>query len=342
MVNAIQKELISRKDYIDTPVRTIYFGGGTPSLLNREEISGIINIISEHFNVDANPEITLEANPDDLTEEYIYNLKQTSVNRLSIGVQSFRNADLQWMNRAHNAEQALASIHAAAVAGFENISIDLIYGIPGMTHEEWKENLDIALALPVQHLSCYCLTVEPKTALGHFVKKKFVQMPGEEISSQQFLTLIKMASDAGFEQYEISNLSKPGYISQHNSSYWKGVHYLGVGPSAHSFNGFSREWNVSNNALYIKSVNENNRQSEMEVLTPENRFNEYIMVSLRTVWGIDINYVQENFGKEHAENLLKDAKEYIEGGTLVLTNHHLLLTEAGKLIADRMASELFI
>ncbi len=342
MVDAIQKELISRKDYINTPVKTIYFGGGTPSLLSKEEIAQLIDTIKDHFGVEANAEITLEANPDDLTEDYIYSLRQTPVNRLSIGVQSFRNADLQWMNRAHNAEQALKSIHSAAAAGFSNLSIDLIYGIPGMTNDEWKENLDIALQLPVQHLSCYCLTVEPKTALGHFVKKNFVQMPGEEISSQQFLTLIAMAAQAGFEQYEISNLSKPGFVSQHNSSYWKGVHYLGVGPSAHSFNGISREWNVSNNALYIKSVNENNRQSEMEVLTPENRFNEYIMVSLRTAWGIDINYVQENFGKLLTDNLIESAREYIEDGTLVLRNNHLILTGTSKLIADRMASELFI
>ncbi|MEP7265396.1 MAG: radical SAM protein, partial [Bacteroidota bacterium] len=266
----------------------------------------------------------------------------TPINRLSIGIQSFRNEDLQWMNRAHQADQALNSVREAAAAGFNNISIDLIYGIPGMTDVQWKENLDIALQLPVQHLSCYCLTVEPKTALGVFVKKKYIQMPEEEVSARQFTTLLSVAEDAGFLPYEISNLCKPGFFSKHNTSYWKGIHYLGVGPSAHSYNGVSREWNVANNALYIKSISDNNRLAEKEELTIPNRFNEYVMVSLRTMWGIDLNYVSTTFGDDLHRHLLNEANEFITSGDLERKNDHLYLTTKGKLIADRMASDLFI
>jgi oxygen-independent coproporphyrinogen III oxidase len=343
MVAAIQNELIQRKEYTGSGIiETIYFGGGTPSLLTKADLLQIFDTIYANFNVASDAEITLEANPDDLTPDYLKELKTTPVNRLSIGIQSFRNEDLLWMNRAHHSGQALSCVEEAAAAGFNNISIDLIYGIPDMTNDQWKENLKIALQLPVTHLSCYCLTVEPKTALGHFVSKKYLKMPEDELTSIQFKTLLSAAEKAGFIQYEISNLCKPGYFSKHNTSYWKGIHYLGVGPSAHSFNGITREWNVSKNALYIKSVMENNRKSESEVLTTENRFNEYIMVSLRTMWGIDLNYLKSTFSDDYYKHLLTEATPFIAGGDLVTNNDHLYLSISGKLIADKLASDLFI
>lgn len=343
MVAAISKELVMRKDYLNnSTIETIYFGGGTPSLLSKEELLKIFETIQQYFSVSSDAEVTLEANPDDLSKEYIKQLLETPVNRLSIGIQSFKEEDLQWMNRAHHADQALNCVQYAADAGFKNISIDLIYGIPGMTDQQWKANLETALQLPVQHLSCYCLTVEPKTALGHFVQKEYVKMPDDETSARQFNTLLNMASDGGFEHYEISNLCKPGFYSRHNTSYWKGIHYLGIGPSAHSFNGSSREWNAGNNALYIKSIEANNRMFEKEVLTDDNRYNEYIMVSLRTKWGIDISHIKSNFGEKYYQHLINTIKPFMETGELHEENSYLILSSKGKLIADRMASDLFI
>jgi oxygen-independent coproporphyrinogen III oxidase len=343
LVEAICREIVLRKDYLNQQtIGTIYFGGGTPSLLSKEELMLIFETIHANFSVDADVEITLEANPDDLSKEYLAELKQTPVNRLSIGIQSFNDADLKWMNRAHHSQQAVTSVMNAAEAGFNNISIDLIYGVPEMTIQHWKDNLQKALQLPVQHLSSYSLTVEPKTALGHFVKKAYIKMPEDETTALQFKTLAAMTADAGFIHYEISNLCKPGYFSRHNTSYWKGIHYLGIGPSAHSYNGISREWNAANNALYIESLTKNERVAEKEILTPANIFNEYIMVSLRTMWGIDIDHVKKNHGNDYAGHLLSGAAPYLKSGELILKENKLLLSPSGQLIADRLASDLFI
>jgi oxygen-independent coproporphyrinogen-3 oxidase len=331
-----------RKGELHGNIETIYFGGGTPSLLGTDEIQFLLDTIYSNFNVIESPEITLEANPDDLTESKIKDLaNNTPVNRLSIGVQSFFDNDLQFMNRAHNAKESENSIETAKNY-FDNISIDLIYGIPNMSNEKWKENLQRAFDLNIQHISSYALTVEDKTALSNFIKKGKYPPLDENLAQMHFYTLIKETKENGFMQYEISNFSKEKWISKHNSSYWQGKHYLGIGPSANSFNGNSRSWNIANNSKYMKAIHTNTLPLEREILNKKDRFNEIVMTGLRTVWGIDLSEIEINFNLEYKNHIFKNADKHINNNMLAIINNKLLITEKGMFYADGIASDLFM
>lgn len=339
---ALKAEITLQQNYLDTrQIDTVYFGGGTPSLLNAAEINGIFQSLQQYFDIASDAEITLEANPDDLTEEKIKELKATPINRLSIGIQSFYDEDLKLMNRAHNAQEAIAAVKYAQENGFENITIDLIYGIPTLSEHNWRNNLQIAFALNVKHISAYCLTVEPKTALAHAVKTGKIKNVDEDHSADQFEIMLDAMHKNDFVQYEISNFCKDGFYSKHNSSYWLKEKYLGLGPSAHSYNGINRQWNVSNNALYIKALAEAKLPFELEVLNDAQRFNEYILTSLRTIWGADLGYIEQTFGPEFLKFVMKEAAPYIESGQLQIQENKLFLSDKGKLIADKIASDLF-
>lgn len=343
LISCILKEIELQKNYLEgETLQSIYFGGGTPSLLNVNEIENILEAIQKNFKVLKNVEITLEANPDDLKKEKINQLAKTPVNRLSIGVQSFFDNDLIWMNRAHKASESLASIKMAQDAGFKNITIDLIYGIPGLTNDNWKKNLETSLSLNINHISSYALTVEPKTALYTFIEQGKYLNVNDEQSSEQFEILINTLEANNFEQYEISNFAKGKNYSIHNSNYWKNKKYLGIGPSAHSYNSNSRSWNVSSNQLYIKSIEANKINSETEVLTIQNRFNEYVMTGLRTMWGCNLNYIEKEFGIENRNKLNENAKSFFDRKLMTEKNGTLFLTKQGKLFADGISSELFL
>jgi oxygen-independent coproporphyrinogen-3 oxidase len=343
MVNSILQEITLQKDYLaQEPVHTIYFGGGTPSLLKEQELTALLSHLRATFTIAADAEITLEANPDDLTAEKLVQLKAAGINRLSIGVQSFHEEDLTWMNRAHNSRQALDCIKQAQDLGFQNITIDLIYGGPTLTNEGWEQNVKQAIALGVPHLSCYALTVEPGTALDHFIKKKKMAATDPDKAAQHFEMLMEWLGAAGYEHYEISNFALPGWHSRHNSSYWQGKPYLGLGPSAHSFNGTSRQWNIANNAQYIKSIAAATVPFEIESLTTAMQFNEYIMTSLRTSAGCNLEWVAEKFGTDLTIHLLAHSEPYIKMGRIERVGEALRLTKAGRLFADGIAGELFI
>ena len=338
MLGALLKETELQKNYLgNEPVETIYFGGGTPSILQISDLRLQIEKIKETFNISANPEITLEANPDDINEEKLTGWKEIGINRLSIGVQSFFEEDLLWMNRAHNAEQAVSSLQSA-VKYFDNITMDLIYGHPLLSNEKWKQNVEKVIALNIPHISCYALTVEPKTPLYKMIKEKKKEDIQQEKQAEQFLLLMEWLENAGYEHYEISNFAKPGFRSRHNSSYWQGKKYLGLGASAHSFNGESRQWNISNNSIYIESLEKNEIPFEKEILTQSQKANEYIMTSLRTMEGLDINKIPETMSYE----LQAASKKFIESGKLTLKENKLILTKEGKLFADGIAADLFI
>jgi oxygen-independent coproporphyrinogen-3 oxidase len=339
---ALLKEIELRSSYLqDERVETIYFGGGTPSLLSSAALQEILDSLSGHFTLDTEPEITLEANPDDMVPDRLQDWKKAGINRLSIGVQSFFTEDLAWMNRAHTGDQAISAVEQAKEAGFDNFSLDLIYGSPGLTDEKWEKNLQRVIELAPTHVSCYALTVEPKTALYKMIKsnKDFDVDPDKQAS--QFLTGIRELEAAGFEHYEISSFARPGKRSRHNSSYWQSKKYLGLGPSAHSFDGGSRQWNIANNALYIKSMNEGKLSFESENLQPKDRLNEYIMTSLRTMEGLDLPYVAHQFGKEKAHLLENNASIYIHSNQMEKNQEKLILTKNGKLFADGIAAALF-
>lgn len=323
-------------------IDTIYFGGGTPSLLTYDELMAFFEKIYTTFNVSHDAEITLEANPDDLSREQLKMFKRTPVNRFSIGIQSFRDEDLKMMNRAHTAAQAERCALDAADAGFENLSVDLIFGLPSLTFDGWKENVKMALALPISHISCYGLTIEPKTALAWQIKKGMVSIPDDELAAAQYQWLLDMAEDSGFPWYEISNFSKPGFESRHNTSYWKGLPYLGIGPSAHSYIGGKRSWNVSSNALYVKGIRENRREAETEVLDARERFHELILTSLRVRNGLSTDDVRVEFGDAVLGNLLETAEKYIECEWLIHHNRQLKLSRQGLLFADKITSDLFV
>lgn len=343
MVNAIVREIGMRKSELPTvPLDTIYFGGGTPSLLSDVELGKIFDGISAHFDISNGAEITLEANPDDLTAAKIKELRNSPVNRLSIGLQSFRDSDLQLMNRAHNAQEAERSVKAAQDAGITNITADLIYALPGQSLNDWRENIHKLIALDVPHLSSYCLTVEPKTALAKFVQEGKVRTVPDQTAADHFKVLTEETAKAGFEHYEISNFAKEGFIAVHNSSYWKGEPYLGVGPSAHSFNGTSRRWNVSNNTAYLKHIFAGEPAWQEEVLTGKERYNEFVMTGLRTKWGVNVKRVEELFGSDFQKHLLQSAEEHLDKGRIKLENDVLTLTSEGKFLADGIASDLFI
>lgn len=344
LVKCILTEIDLRNDYLkDKNIQTIYFGGGTPSLLSERDTFQILEKIYKQYNVSNDLELTLECNPDDLSDEKLKELKRLEINRLSIGLQSFDEEELVWMNRAHNAKQSEASVKRAQDRGFENITIDLIYGSKFSNLSNWKKTLDKAIELQVPHISSYNLTIEEKTKLGHDFKVKKEAAIDDEKSSELFLEMIDRLEKNNFIHYEISNFAKEGFFSNHNSNYWKGIHYLGLGPSAHSFDGISRQWNVSNNNLYIKHISEKTESYfEKEVLTETERFNEYILTSLRTIWGINLDYLKTNFNSDFVKNFLNQIQEYIKQETVVAKDKEYTLTEKGKLLADKIASELFV
>jgi len=339
---ALLKEIALRKTYIQgETIETIYFGGGTPSLLSSQAVYQILDAVSRHFRIGQNPEITLETNPDDINMNHLHKWKKAGINRLSIGVQSFFSEDLIWMNRAHNGEQAVQAVEDSKNAGFDNFSLDLIYGSPGLTDEKWNFNLQKAISLEPAHISCYALTVEPKTALYNMIKTKKSVAVDLEKQASQFLSGIQKLEAAGFEHYEISSFARPGKRSRHNSSYWQSKKYLGLGPSAHSFDGTSRQWNISNNALYIKSLMAGQLSYESENLLPKDLLNEYIMTSLRTTEGLDLQHVTEHFGKQKGRLLENNASVYIHSNQMEKKHEKLVLTRNGKLFADGIAAALF-
>ncbi len=344
MVSAIIKEIELQRDYLQgAAIETIYFGGGTPSLLTADEINLIFDTVCKFFPVNELKEFTLEANPDDLTKQYLKSLSATPVNRFSIGVQSFRDEDLLYMRRAHNAQEADYAIKGAQDAGFDNLSIDLIYGTPGLSDANWKKNLSKVAELRIPHFSAYALTVEDKTALHHEIayKKSAPVDPGQ--AAGQFEILSEVAANMGFEHYEISNLSRPGKNAIHNTNYWRGLPYLGIGPSAHSFNGTSRQWNIANNALYTKSILHDYKPDfEIEQLTSIQHLNEYIMTSLRTMWGCDLSYISKNWDESTALEVEKSSHIFQEKKWITQSTTKLIITNAGKLFADRIAGELFL
>ena len=341
-IQALLREISLRKDYLQNEnIETIYFGGGSPSLLDSSEVNLILSSLHQQFKVEKSAEITLEANPDDITVEKANAWKNIGINRLSLGVQSFHEEDLKWMNRAHSAEQSLKSIEMVQAAGFSNLTIDLIYGTPTLTDQKWKANVDLAISLNIPHLSCYALTVEARTALQKMISQNKMHEVDAEQQARQFLLLIQWMEANGYEQYEISNFARPGMRSRHNTSYWQQKKYLGLGPSAHSFNIDSRQWNIANNALYISSLMNGLPATEIETLTPSQRLNEYIMTSLRTSEGMDLRFVSNNFGKQAMLDLEKQLNKFEKNGNLVRSGEIIRLTRDGKLFADGIASDLF-
>jgi oxygen-independent coproporphyrinogen-3 oxidase len=342
-INSLLTEAETRKGYLgNEKVSTIYLGGGTPSVLSVSDIRRILIELGRLFSIEENCEITIEVNPDDISREYLSELKETEVNRVSLGVQSWRNADLKLLNRRHDAAQAAASLEETIKAGFNNVTIDLIYGIPGMSLKDWSANLDISFSYNIQHLSAYHLTIEPGTVFGKMKAKGLLSEIDEEESTSQFNLLIEKATNAGFIHYEISNFGKPGYFSIHNSNYWKQVKYLGLGPAAHSFNGYSRQWNVRDVKKYIKSISSGMPVFEKEELDRRIRFNEYIMTSLRTMWGIDLDYVEKAFDKEGYDYIVNLSGKYINYGLMKQDKKTLVLTNQGKMISDNVISELML
>lgn len=342
-VSALLKEIALRKDYIENEtVSTIYFGGGTPSLLSAKEIGSILDQINKLFRVEKDCEMTIELNPDDVTGTYLSDLKKLNFNRISIGIQSWRDSDLKKLNRRHDSKQAAQALNNIFKKGFENVTMDLIYGIPGMSVNEWASNLDISFSYDIKHLSAYHLSFEKGTVFGNRLKKGLITEIDEEQSVLLFNLLIEKAESAGFVQYEISNFAKPGYFSIHNSNYWKQVNYLGCGPSAHSFNGYSRQWNISNLKEYIKLVNMGKSFFEREQLDTKTRFNEYMMTSLRTMWGIDLEYVEKTFEKEGYDYVVNIAGKFTKYGLMKQQKNTLVLTNQGKMISDNIISEFIM
>lgn len=344
MLRAMKTEIMLRKDELQNKaLKSLYFGGGTPSILSVNEINSLIDEVLRYFSFEKDIEITLEANPDDLDKNFLKQLAGTPVNRLSIGTQSFFEEDLKLMNRAHTASEAEGSIKRAQDFGFENLSIDLIYGSPTSNLEIWKENLNKTIALEVPHISSYALTVEPKTALENWISKGKVKSPKEEEQNREFYYLSDFLKDNGFEHYEVSNFAKPGFYSRHNSAYWKYQEYLGIGPSAHSYNGFDvRSWNIANNQQYIKKLNDKLLAKEEEILSQEDQFNEMIMIGLRTIWGVDLTSLKNKFNDRFLLHFQSEIKPKIEEGILIIENEHLKIPEKHWFMADGIASDLFI
>jgi len=343
MLDAMKKEIFLRKDELQNKnLQSLYFGGGTPSVLSADEIKSLIDEVLKHFNFNNDIEITLESNPDDLNSQFLKGLSSSPVNRLSIGTQSFFDEDLKLMNRAHNASEAEGSIKRAQDFGFENLSIDLIYGSPTSNLEIWKENLNKTIALEIPHISSYALTVEPKTALENWVSKGKVANPKEEEQNREFYYMIDFLKDHGFNHYEVSNFAKEGFYSRHNSAYWKYQEYLGIGPSAHSYNGNDvRSWNVANNQQYIKKLNSNILAKETEILSQQDQFNEMIMIGLRTIWGVDLDSLNQKFSENILDKFNKEIQYKIEDGILKIEDNHLKIPEKHWFMADGIASDLF-
>ena len=342
MVLALAKEIQMRKNEVqDDIVETIYFGGGTPSVLTIKEIQFLIDSVYQNFKVAENPEITLEANPDDLSDEKIIELAHSPINRLSIGVQSFFEDDLKMMNRAHNSAEAKKSLEMATQY-FDNISIDLIYGIPGLTNEMWKKNIEMALSFGIPHISSYALTVEPKTALKKLIQTGKIAEPKDDVAQEHFQILVDTLKENGFIHYELSNFGKENYFSKNNSAYWLGKKYLGIGPSAHSYDGISRSWNVANNIVYLKSLEEDELPSEKEILTQTDRYNEYVMTGLRTIWGVSLQRIRQEFGEKYLDYLTHQAQKFLLDDLLSIESNVLRTTKKGKFLADGIASDLFL
>ncbi|WP_269234493.1 radical SAM family heme chaperone HemW [Flavobacterium flavigenum] len=341
MVFALAKEIGMRKNEFENEiVETIYFGGGTPSVLSNEEINFLISEVYKNYKVIENPEITQEANPDDLSLERILELSKSPINRLSIGIQSFYEEDLKMMNRAHNSAEAKKCLEEA-IKYFDNISLDLIYGIPGMTDEMWKQNIQTALDFGIPHISSYALTVEPKTALSKLIQTGKIAEPQDEAASNHFMILVEMLQKNGFIHYELSNFGKENYFSKNNSAYWLGKKYIGIGPSAHSYDGEKRGWNIANNSLYLKSIQENKLPIETEILNTSDRYNEYIMTGLRTIWGVSLERIENEFGLEYLNYLQKQSQKFLNDDLLSIENNILKPTLKGKFLADGIASDLF-
>lgn len=342
MVDAICKEILLKKDRLqNAQIKSIYFGGGTPSILTPQAFEKIFNMLSHCFSIAADAEITIEANPDDLDAKKITALKKLPINRFSIGIQSFFNEDLIWMNRAHHAEEAESCIKRSQDAGFENLSIDLIYGYPLLTDAKWLVNIQKAIDFKTPHISAYSLTIEPKTPLAHAIRTGKQVGVDDEQSVTQFLTLNNQLTAKDYEHYEISNYALPGSYAVHNTNYWRGIPYLGIGPSAHGFDGFNRYLNIANNAKYLAALNSNQLAETIEELSLTDRFNEYIMTSLRTQWGIDLAKISHDFGKKYAEQTRRQAAQFITNGKLISSENKIYLSNEGKLFADGIAASLF-
>lgn len=344
MVQSLVKEIKSRAEYLQgVPLESIYFGGGTPSILTALELDLLFETIHQTFKISPQAEITLEANPDDLSAERVQYYRSTPVNRFSIGVQSFFDEELVWMNRAHNRNEAIESIQRVLLAGFDAITIDLIYGSPTLTDDKWLSNLEIANQLGLNHISAYCLTVEPKTQLDTLIRNKTLPMPSEQQAERQFQLLIDFLESSGFEQYEISNFARNQQYAVHNTNYWRNKNYLGIGPSAHSFNQTSRSWNIASNARYIQMISEDKPAFEIEMLSTANRINETIMTQLRTIWGIDMLQFSHLFGNTHARQLQNGLERLIDLDQIELTGtHHYRLKRDARILADGIAASLFV
>ena len=342
-IDALLNEATLRKEYLENePVSTIYLGGGTPSVFSVKDLGTILNHIHKEFRVTDDCEMTIELNPDDVQPAYLEGLRNHNINRISLGIQSWRDSDLKMLNRRHDSAQAVTALKDTLNAGFENVTIDLIYGIPGMSQKDWESNLDFSFSFGIKHLSAYHLTFEPGTVFAKMLMKGTISEIDENDSAAQFNILIQKAESAGFVQYEISNFGKPGYFSIHNSNYWKQVNYLGLGPSAHSFNGYSRQWNIRDLKGYIKCVNTGKSFFESEELDIKKRFNEYIMTSLRTMWGIDLEYVEKMFEKEGYDYVVNLSGKFRNYGLMKLEKNSLVLTNQGKLISDNIISEFMM
>lgn len=343
MLKSMKKEIELKTSYLSTKnIKTIYFGGGTPSILNIEEINSLINTIKDNYEISEDAEITLECNPDDLLENKLLSLKEVGINRLSIGIQSFKDKDLEFMNRSHNSKEGIDCIKTAKKVGFNNITVDLIYGLPNQTLEEWEDNLEILFSLDIQHISAYALTVEDKTTLHHLIKNEKIKVLSDKKTIEQFNILQEKTKERGFIHYEISNFGKENFFSKHNTAYWQSKEYMGIGPSAHSFNGVSRSWNISSNKKYIDGIQDDKSFSETEILTVEQQYNEYIFTSLRTIWGINLDYLSKRFLENITVRFMKEIAKWIEKGYIQKTNKKYTLTQKGKAFADRVASDLFI
>ncbi len=352
MVLALAKEIrMRKKEFENEVIKTIYFGGGTPSILQISDLRFLIYEVYKNFTVAENPEITLEANPDDLLKERIIELSKSPINRLSIGIQSFFEEDLTMMNRAHNSAEAIECLEEATKY-FDNISLDLIYGIPDssqngeeakqMNNEKWKRNIETALSFGIPHISSYALTVEPKTALHKLIQTGKIAKPKDEVTEAHFQILVEMLEKNGFIHYELSNFGKENYFSKNNSAYWLGKKYIGIGPSAHSYNGISRSWNVSNNAVYLKSLDENKLPCETEILSKTDHYNEYIMTGLRTIWGVSLDRIEKEFGTPYLEYLTNQAQKFLDDNLLSIEENVLKATKKGKFLTDGIASDLFL
>lgn len=342
MVDAICKELYLQKDYLNAPIKTLYFGGGTPSLLTAQQLEQILDTVDKHYDLSTLEELTLESNPDDLTLAKLQELQQAGINRLSIGIQTFHDPFLKFMNRAHSAKEAEFAVKTAQDLGINNITIDLIYAIPNNDHTVWHNDLDKAIALEVPHISSYCLTIEDRTVFGNWAKKKKIKVAEEEFAAEQFEILVERLKGAGYEHYEISNFALPNHYSKHNTAYWQQKKYLGIGPGAHSYNGYSRQFNISNNPKYIKSLAEGTLPFTLEELSNVDQVNEYLMTTLRTMWGCDLSYIKQKYEVDLFKQFPKELNNMLDMDWISVEENNMKLTEKGKLFADKITEDLFL